>query len=701
MRFFPTKNNIGLIAVVLMTLAGIFLIFGEIAIRPGKYLLASDGDGLKSYYISEYHIRYDSSYWHSGAMNYPWGESMFYTDGQPLLTNSVKVLDKIIPGTACHNTAIIHIILFAGILLASVFLYYILIMLGIPIIYSVCWAIGISFLSPQIERFQGHLSLAYLFVIPMTIFLLFRADKKDTAINSILFATIVVWSGFTHVYLTAFILLLLLSYILYRAFNVSSGRIRSMIKGLPVWAISAFIFVLQFQKIYDPFTNRTTYPYGFLYYKAFPESVFLPLRNSYASFLRYISDFNYITWEGYAYTGIIAFLATLFIFTRGVRNIFRLKLKNLLNLVNQPLLNIMLWAAIISLVFSFALPFRFLPAWTVDLLGPLKQFRGSGRFSWPFFYIINIVAIYLIWQWRIKNTSLRLIPVFATIILLAEAFYMVNTQRMLLKSQRTLNFIDKSYIDQDQIRQIKSLNFQAILYLPFYHIGSENIWMTPVKGELESSFRLSLECGLPLINVMLGRTSLHQTWASTALVLEPAEEPSIIEHLDPLRPILLVSKDGVVLRPGEEELVKRSSHLTGANQHLTGASLHLLGVDSLRRFDHIYYNGVAKMVDVAQKSLVMESKFPLLSKDSSISLSLSLSPYCEDVVSRTNLIISYINNDNTETTIFNQPVFNYYSNPSSKNIILKVPVTLKPGCKGYKVWLHNPEKRKMILNIRS
>ncbi len=692
----PYRMGMGLVFLIAIT--AIQFLFGDIFLHPDSYMLVSEGDGLKSYFVSVYHLQYDTAYGHTLAMNYPFGERLQYTDCQPALTNAIKLLNAAFPGIGNYFPGILHVLLMAGILAAALLLYDILMMLGIHWIFSAFWANGIVFLSPQIERLQGHLSLAYVFVIPMAIALLIRASQHEKPLHGILYALLIAWSAFTHLYYTAFLLLFLTAFLLWRLWPGKGDRISVLKSGIFLWPLLSFITMLLYQHFSDPFSDRTAYPYGFLYYKAFPESVFLPLRQSYGAVFRTLSEFRYITWEGYAYVGFSAFLITLFLFFRGFRHAIRLHTAKLFRLSPHPLLNALLWASILSLLFSFALPFRFLPPWTVELLGPFKQFRGSGRFSWPFFYMINIATLLLLWQWRQKSKTGKVALILGTCILLAESLYSLNSQRNVLLRQRCPNDLPLS-ITNDSLRQtLQTYRPQAILYLPYYHVGSENIWMTPVPGELKNSFQLSLESGLPLMNVMLGRTSLAQTQMSVSLVMQATEKPAILPFLEPAKPILLVTEDRNPLRPGEQELLNRAIPVSLSGMP-SGTSYYLLPVDSIRRFTPLYYNGVEQQTNVAVKTLIREIGFNPVEQDSLIEISFGLSGWMEDMVSRTNLIINCLNKNGQEEEILNQAVFNYYTHPFGDHIRVSTAIPVRSGTTGIRVWLHNPEKRKLVISL--
>src|SRR5512133_2457621 len=79
-----TKNIPGLVAVSLLTLLVFILYFGNLFDKLNRM----------SYANMEYHIRYDTSYMRCNSMNYPYGEHVFFTNNQPLFSNTVKFISK-------------------------------------------------------------------------------------------------------------------------------------------------------------------------------------------------------------------------------------------------------------------------------------------------------------------------------------------------------------------------------------------------------------------------------------------------------------------------------------------------------------------------------------------------------------------------------------------------------------------------------
>src|SRR5512138_2635622 len=89
-----TKNILAFISVILLSFVVFSLVFGNLFDKLNQVSFANGGDGVQSYVNMEYHIRYDTSYMRCNSMNYPYGEHVFFTNNQPLFSNTVKFISK-------------------------------------------------------------------------------------------------------------------------------------------------------------------------------------------------------------------------------------------------------------------------------------------------------------------------------------------------------------------------------------------------------------------------------------------------------------------------------------------------------------------------------------------------------------------------------------------------------------------------------
>ena len=162
----------------------------------------------------------------------------------------------------------------------------------------------------------------------------------------------------------------------------------------------------------DDVSDRPSSPYGFLFYRATWSSIFLPLDFDYFNSFR--STFKQSAEGGYfiGIFGLIGFVMAIVIL--GQKRLKGLSRAETLFVASIPLL-------LLSLAFPFTI-------WRLDqlleYLGPLQQFRGVGRFSFVFFYAVNLLAIVNIGTWlKGRSKPYALIFSFALFAVLAMDVY--------------------------------------------------------------------------------------------------------------------------------------------------------------------------------------------------------------------------------------------------------------------------------------
>ncbi len=168
----------GIVAVFLL------LFYSKFIFSPNSYLFAGTADGAKAYYVYAYHIKHDSSYHQLEGMNYPYGQTYIYTDGQPVIANTVKLICSIAPSVEPYTIGIYNIIISLSFLITGWLLYRILLWCKLPPIYAGIYAGLIAVMSPQYFRLTGHMTLTYTCFFPLLWLLLInyysRIDKRAT-----------------------------------------------------------------------------------------------------------------------------------------------------------------------------------------------------------------------------------------------------------------------------------------------------------------------------------------------------------------------------------------------------------------------------------------------------------------------------------------------------------------------------------------
>ena len=390
----------GLLLTCVLSLFTIMFFFGEILKNPNHTYFAEGGDGFKSYYGAIYHLKYDSTYFQFEGMNYPYGESVFFTDNQPLLTNTVKWISHVVDIRE-HIVGIINLAMVFSFLIAAVFLFLLFAELGVLWWFAALASIGICMLSPQIGRMAGHFSLSHLFWIPLMLYLIFRFSQKPGWKLSLLIALVGFLAASMHLYFVAFYGLLITFYWLFSKnwLKVNWKERRNAFFHWFVQVCVSFILLELIVGSTDHLMDRTSHPYGSLVYLSHPASIFLPGGAPYSFVSKYITVFTHLEWEGFAFIGVVALIG----FLIGIYSLI-LKLvsgKAFWKISNVPVLTAFFWASFFALLLSFGLPFKLGVEWLLDYLGPFRQLRGLGRFSWLFYYVINILVFYLLHQWFI------------------------------------------------------------------------------------------------------------------------------------------------------------------------------------------------------------------------------------------------------------------------------------------------------------
>ncbi|MBN2262974.1 MAG: hypothetical protein JW735_08680, partial [Prolixibacteraceae bacterium] len=182
----PTKNLAGTVTHIILSLLLVYLTFGKIIPEINNVYFSKNGDGFRTYYGMYYHAEYDSSYHQIGAMNYPYGELLNFTDCQPPVSNSIRFISNNITDITAYTTGINNGLMILSMILASIFIFLILKKLKLSWWFASPVALSIVFLSPQIQRMGGHFSLSWMFWIPLSIYLLMRFNKKESWATSII-----------------------------------------------------------------------------------------------------------------------------------------------------------------------------------------------------------------------------------------------------------------------------------------------------------------------------------------------------------------------------------------------------------------------------------------------------------------------------------------------------------------------------------
>jgi len=633
-----------------LIIAGILLwvLHGKWLIHANEVMLSGSPDGFKNYMTAAWHVAHDSGSVHYGGMSYPYGEHVLFTDNQPILSTSVQWWSHHVSNLSSKTVGLMNIVQVLSLLLGCGILYMLLRKLHLPAWYSSLITIGMIFLSPQQGRFEMHFGLSHTWVFPLLLFLLCRYEERNSRRYQSLLIGILVWvAAQFHFYYLGLAALFLGLYTLCQCVaDRTWSNIWRRASHLAVMILLPYALLNFWIQWSDFAPDRPANPYGFTTYLGEWEGVFLPYENfkSYQWIDRNIVPIRRVNGEAMAYAGVLCLLFTLWAVWKKFR-IFDTEWNEAAHhRVHKKYLSGIFTASLLLLLFACGFPFAIKGLeWMVNLLGPFRQFRGLGRFTWAYFYVCNIVLFYVLWHkayylktapaWfskicnvlrqpeRVVNTLYNMVmlrplsdtrdmetataappvvsipnntdeaasPIAAddTILtqltnleipgnnrrpmqvrifislmlfvpiacLLYEAGYYQDHKKLDLKPNAANRAVFAAEPD-NWLNKVDFSQFQAVMPLPYYHVGSENIWLDIDGGHFNRVQATAFHTGLPDMGVNMSRTAISKMIKSVQLVYEPCEVPAILDDLPNNRPIALL-----VHPPKWEEVKRQYPHL--------------------------------------------------------------------------------------------------------------------------------------------
>jgi len=568
---------------LVITLILLFYFFGYVILNPGQYFFAGGGDGIKNYYTPLWFVRYDSGN-HFSGMNYPYGEVVTYTDNQPIISWILQFISSYVITISGEGVVgILNLLMIFSFVPTILLLFLILRHYRLPEWYAILTALIIGFFSPQLQRWTGHYSLAYMFFFPLTWWMViccFRNGK--TFLTWMLLMISVTVFGFIHLY---FLLISCSFILLYSILNlfVRERDWRKTVTGIAA-AVIPLIINLAYSYFTDTAKDRVEVPWGFFFYTSSFESIFLPNSDDFFSVPANFLSVSKVKWEGIAYVGIIGFLGFIFSVIRLLRYSFKKQWKRILLPAMPAELLVALWTAIFILLFSMSYPFYWRLEWLLDYLSYLKQFRSLGRFAWVFYYVFSVYAVYylfLIYR-MLRIHRLRAFAISFLLILLSLSSFdvvarLTHYRRMVYENKTAEAFFSPDNYSEWLLQSGYSPNdFQAILPLPFFNIGSEKILVGREASAYEA-FRASYNTGIPIATCMMSRTSISKAMKTAQLLADSLIEKQVLKDYPNKKPLLVIATKEW-LNNSENFIVSKSKKIF-ENESI---SMYLLSLENLK-----------------------------------------------------------------------------------------------------------------------
>ncbi len=533
-----------LVAFIFTVIIAVF--FQDVLKKTNSVYYGGSGDGLKGYYGAIYHAKYDSSYMHLEGMNYPFGEHVYFTGNQTPLTNTVKFLKPVID-LSDDMVGIMNVGMLASIILSCILIYLILVRLKIPVLIAIISAIGITLMSPQWARLEGHYNLAYQFVIPFIIYQLLRFHQTKNYNHSLYIFIGVFLMMNMHPYFFPLASIFTGSYFLFYSIK-NKFRLNTILEFIPhffIQVILPFALFTSVLKLTSSVVDRTNMPWGFWEFNSNTTGILYPFGKPYQWIFDLFVERLEVSWEGVAYVGLFALIMLILsLLYRMVRIIKKGEFKAKEN-QEQEFVFFLLLAGIFGMAISFAFPFNLgakEKLW-LDSLGVIKQIRGIGRMNWTLFYAVNIFGVY----WFVKIFEKRkyvfiIASVLMATMLFIDGYYQFKDLPNKINNSAE-NFEDTTHqkAQNKWISEVDLSKYQAIIPFPYFHIGSENLSANSTEEFKNYVLAVSVTTGIPTTGIALSRTSLSQTLKSLALHSEPYKALEILKDLKSTKPFLILA----------------------------------------------------------------------------------------------------------------------------------------------------------------
>jgi hypothetical protein len=552
--------------------------FSKLLLHPGQYLIVDHYDGIKSYFSLVSFLRQPLQ---KGMLvhghNYPFGEYIYYTDTSPLVSIPLHVLVQLAPTLAPYGIYLYDVFTLGGLLLSALLLVSILRRLVVPTWLALVLSVALPWLSPQTFRLNvGHMSLSYTPCVLLPLWLLqglylaWRAGRPTGRwwVGLGLATTSAAWLHFYYLGVVGgwlgffFCLWIGREALVRRSWRVLAGRAVALL----VWLVGSTFGLLQLLDGRHSERPVGSGGYDWIEWKFQFGALFHGLECYKIRF--FLERTAGVPYESTAYLGafvlyglvVVGVLALVARHQRQGNATSRQWLPGVPADVNRDFLVLLLLAAVpLALaalgetididngnyvLHNYLNPF----VWVHKVTERITQFRALGRFIWPFWWAVVLgFAWYAGQAWRLAQARkvrwlqalwVGLAGLSVVDMLNAAHHYEKVTQRTNLLAEPATSYI-RSFVGGGDLSR-----YQALLTLPYYHVGSENneqgfsYTVDPDDPLCNRTYQLGMVTGLPLMAHKATRTPNYQARELATMFRPEGPEPSLLARLDN-RPILV------------------------------------------------------------------------------------------------------------------------------------------------------------------
>jgi len=540
--------------------------YGPILFHPNQYLFNDGGDSYKNYFTYEWHVQNDQSFINYSGSNYPYGENHLFTDGTPLLSNLIRILPFLKP----YSIGIFNFTMLLSLFICAIFLFKIFKLFNVDNWKAVLSALGITILCPQALRYAGHFALSYGFCIPLIIYLLLVFNSAEN--NKIKQSFIIGLSSFLIFFIHPYLGMICASFcFFYWLFKIAFDfkKIRHHLVHFILQAVVPLLAYFIIVKLTDTHVDRNAKPYGFFYFTSSIETIFISTHKPFRHLLSQLYKITSQNGEGIAYVGIstlIILISSIFIIKSWSKQIIE-GIKTNTKIKNY---GFMIISSIVLLFFSMGFPFNVGMEWILDYIPTIQQFRSPGRFAWIFYFVTTIGICVIICKLQLNHLPNWLKNGLVFLLLALFTIEGIPYHNEVTKVSFPKNNFNEHELNNELktvVSCIKNLKPQAIIPLPFFHIGSDYCDISGTGNITNLSFLISLHTKTPLMANLTPRNSLSEAEKLLQIVSNDVILKDVKNYMDINKPLVILY-DKEWLTDEEYALLQKGTKVIETNNYI-------------------------------------------------------------------------------------------------------------------------------------
>ena len=500
-------------------------------------IFSNEGDGLKNIFNLVSYVKEPitaEGIFKFNSFCYPFGEYVYYTDNTPLFAIPFRWFCLHIYDASAYTMVVFNLFVILNIIISGLLLYKIFRQLLNEQVFSYIIAIILPWTNIQVLRiWRGHYSLSFASLILLAIWLMmlwhkYRYEIRKQVGVGVAMILLTIASFLAHGYYLAIVSIFITFMLLFYGFlnrKEKYGKFTLWASVVfPVLAVGLTMLLLFVTDKNLAIRGETAHGYD----DAFQKTRLFCLYGHYnfqKIFFPIYYDFDTSDPDSAGYLGNVGLFAFFIIgIAVLVNKRFRYNIMQIQkDFFRDPLKASILLGSIIMLSISMGEVYDSVGAFYqhgfnfFNIINPffylhfitnrVEQFRCLVRFLWPFyfgFYIWVMYTIVAVYQQSGKRLKISII-VGICCLGGAEVYDFVTE---LQHKTNNVNYLSADNVAKTRPGHLDPKQYQAILPIPYYFVGSEDYNMTSDDDEGWSNYtyRLHLNTGLPLMSCKMSRT---------------------------------------------------------------------------------------------------------------------------------------------------------------------------------------------------